>query len=238
MSNGLSQENIDKLVATLDRPQLLSFLDVEDKLIQIGDNEAIRSISASSVDPVVIYKADVPFLGKIHANCCSGAIVRRFKNATVGVPCYSQELEDGKNFCNVCDEIWQDHDARGFYKLDWETMPEAAGFYAPAKSGVLWKLPFMTTMEDYFSNEIQIVKDMLEGSELELERDWPNCGFQDVASQIMIKSGVLHRDADKSRNPYRRDEWEHDQLAEYLREMVAPGYASGQWWSQTRWIRK
>ena len=137
------------------------------------------------------------------------------------MPCYSQELEDGKNFCNVCDEIWQDHDARGFYKLDWESMPSAAEFYAPAKSGVLWKLPFMTTMEDYFSNKIQIVKDMLAGSELELERDWPNCGFQDVASQVLIKSDVLHRDADKSKNPYRRDEWEHDQLAEYLREMIA-----------------
>ena len=36
----------------------------------------------------------------------------------------------------------------------------------------------------------------------------------------MIKSGVLHRDADKSRNPYRRDAREHVQLSEYLREIL------------------
>ena len=87
MSNAIPTEKIDKFVAALDRPQLLSLLGVEDRMAQVGDNEAIRAISASSVNPVVIYKADVPFLSKIHADCCSGAIVRRFKNATVGVPC-------------------------------------------------------------------------------------------------------------------------------------------------------
>ena len=221
MSNAVSTENIDKLVASLDRPQLLAMLGVDENLIQVGDNEATRSISASSVNPVVIYQSDVPFLGKIHANCCSGAIIRRFKNATVGVPCYSHELESDSKFCNVCDEIWSVSDDRGFYKLNYETMPNAAAFYAPAKSGVLWRLPFMVTMEEFFSEEIQVVKDMFEGSELELDSDWPNMSFQDVASDILIKSGVLHRDADKSKNPYRRDEWEHCQLAEYLRKMLS-----------------
>ena len=217
MSSAISAAKIDNLVATLDRPQLLALLGVEDKAIQIGDNEVISSISASSVNPVVIYKADVPFLGKMHAGCCAGAIVRRFKNATVGVPCYSQELDEGSKFCGVCNEVWAEHDDRGFYKLDWEAMPNAAEFYAPAKTGVLWKLPFMQTMQEYYSDEIQIVKDMFEGSDLELHRDWPGESFQDVVRQILIKSGVLHRNADKSKNPYRRDDWEHDQLYEYLR---------------------
>ena len=222
MSNSITVQKIDDSMATLDRPQLLSMLGVEDKMRQVGDNEAVRSISASSVDPVVIYKLDVPFLDKIHANgCCSGAVVRRFKNATVGVPCYSEALESGNRFCDVCTEVWASHDDNGFYKLDWETMPNAAEFYAPARSGVLWKLPFMVTMEEFFSNEIQIVKDMFDGSDLELNRDWPGTGFQDVATDVLIKSGVLHRDADKSRNPYRRDAWEHDHIAEYLREMLA-----------------
>ena len=221
MSNAASTVKIDKLVATLDRPQLLAMLGVDDRSIQIGDNELIRSISASSVNPIVIYKTDVPFLGKIPAGCCSGAIVRRFKNATVGVPCFSQELEAGNKFCDVCSEIWSEHDKHGFYKLDWNAMPNAAQFYAPAKTGVLWKLPFMSSMEDFFSDEIQVVKDMFDGTDLELERDRPNAGFQEVATDALIKSGVLYRDADKSRNPYRRDGWEHDQLSEYLREMLA-----------------
>ena len=118
MSSAISTSEIDKFVASLDRPQLLAWLDVEDKAVQIGDNDAIRSISASSVDPVVIYKDDVPFLGKIHAGCCTGAIVRRFGNVSVGVPCYSQELVEGSKFCAVCNEVWADHDDRGFFKLD------------------------------------------------------------------------------------------------------------------------
>ena len=222
MSNSVSTEKIDNLVATLDRPQLLAMLGVEDKLMQVGDHEVIRAISASAVDPVVIYKMDAPFLGKIQADgCCAGAIVRRFKNATVGIPCYSDAIESGNKFCDVCNEIWSGQDDRGFYVLNWESMPNAAEFYAPAKSGTLWKLPFMMTMEEFFSDEIQIVKDMFEGSDLELHRDWPNTGFQEVATDILIKSGVLHRDADRSRNPYRRDAWEHDHIAEYLREMLA-----------------
>ena len=165
MSNAIVTENIDKFVTTLDRPQLLALLGVEDKLVQVGDNEVIRAISASSVNPVVIYKNDVPFLGKIHADCCSGAIVRHFKNATVGVPCYSEELVEGSKFCEVCNEVWAEHDENGFYKLDWESMTNAAKFYAPAKSGVLWKLPFMVSMEEFFSDEIQVVKDVFDGTD-------------------------------------------------------------------------
>ena len=221
MSTSISMQKIDNLVASLDRPQLLTMLGVDDQAIQIGDGDVIRPISASSVNPVVIYKSDVPFLGKIHANCCSGAIVRRFKNATVGVPCFSQELKDGNQFCNVWSEIWSESDDRGFYKLDWDSMPTAAEFYAQAKTGVLWKLPFIQGMEDYYSDEIQIVKDMFQGSELELHDEWPQASFQDVATDLFIKSGVLHRDADKSRNPYRRDAWEHEYLGEYLREMLS-----------------
>ena len=78
----------------------------------------------------------------------------------------------------------------------------------------------MESMQEFYSDEIQVVKDRFEGTELELERDWPNVSFQEVASSILMKAGVLHRDADKSRNPYRRDTWEHNHVAEYLREML------------------
>ena len=73
---------------------------------------------------------------------------------------------------------------------------------------------------EFFSDEIQVVKDVFEGTDMELDRDWPCLSFRDVATDILIKSGVMHRDADKSRNPYRRDAWEHSYLAEYLREML------------------
>ena len=163
-----STAKIDLLVKNFDRPQLLALLGVDDSYEQVGDFEAIRSISASSVDPIVIYKSDAPFLRNIDADYCAGAIIRRFKNATVGIPCYSHELESGSKFCDVCAEIWHEPDTRGFYRLDVETMPNAAEFYAPGKQGVLWKLPFMEHMEHFFSDEIGVVKDIFDGTESEL----------------------------------------------------------------------
>ena len=67
--------------------------------------------------------------------------------------------------------LWSEHDERGFYKLDLESMSESAQFYVPAKSGVLWRLSFMTIMQEFFSDEIQVVKDMFDGTDYELDRD-------------------------------------------------------------------
>ena len=221
MDSSFSTSKIDGLVKNLDRPQLLAFLGVNDSTEQVGDFEAIRSISASTVNPIVIFKSDVPFLNKINAECCSGAIIRRFKNATVGVPCFSHEVEAGNNFCDVCSEVWKEPDSRGFYRLDVDSMPNAAEFYAPAKQGVLWKLPMMTHMQQFFEDEINVVRDIFDGSESELPLEWPNRTFEEVSADILLRSGVLHRDADKSRNPYRRDKWEHIRIGEYLRKMIS-----------------
>ena len=102
MASSDSTTKIDQWVKNLDRPQLLAFLGVDDSFEQVGDIDVIRPITASTVNPIVIYKSDVPFLNKIDADCCSGAIIRRFKNATVGIPWFSQELESGSKFCDVC----------------------------------------------------------------------------------------------------------------------------------------
>ena len=221
MASNVSTQKIDEMVKNLERPQLLSFLGMDDSTVQVGDFEALRSISASTVHPITIFKTDVSFLNKVNADCCSGAIIHRFKNATVGIPCYSHELESGNKFCDVCAEIWEEPDSRGFYCYNPELMPNAAEFYSPAKQGVLWKLPFMAHMEQFYSDEIQVVKDLFEGTESELPVAWPNVSFKEVSSDILLRSGVLHRDADKSRNPYRRDSWEHSRLLEYLRKMIS-----------------
>ena len=102
-----------------------------------------------------------------------------------------------------------------------ETMPNATEFYKPDKQGILWKLPFMGHMEQLYADEIEAVKDIFDGTESELPIDWLSTSFESVATQILLRSGVLHRDADKSRNPYRRDQWEYSRLAEYLRGIIA-----------------
>ena len=56
-------------------------------------------------------------------------------------------------------------------KLNFESMPNVSQFHVPAKSGSLWKLPFMMSLQDFFSDEIQIVKDVFDGTDMELPRD-------------------------------------------------------------------
>lgn len=53
---------------------------------QVGDNECVRPITASSIERFPVHEDDVPLLEKIDINCCSGAIVRRFGKSSVGVP--------------------------------------------------------------------------------------------------------------------------------------------------------
>ena len=218
-SMAFSAKKIDALVKNLDRSQLIALLGIDDVAGQVGDHESLRPVAASSVDRFTIHKDDVPFLNKIGNNCCAGAIVRRHGKASVGIPCFNQEIEEGK-FCSVCSEIWTEHDANGFYIMDTEVMPFAAKFYKPARKAVLWNMPFMKDMSEFFSEQIQVVKDVLDGTDSELERDWPYHSFKEFSSEVLINSGVLHHDAARSKNPYKRDQWENDRLANYMQSMI------------------
>ena len=46
--------------------------------------------------------------------------------------------------------------------LDPEVMSFASKFYKSARSAVLWNLPFMKDMRGFFSDQIQVVKDVVE----------------------------------------------------------------------------
>ena len=89
----------------------------------------------------------------------------------MGVPCFAVELEENEKFCEVCRDIWSEHDENGFKVMDKASMPKAAEFYKPVKAAVLWNLPFMQEMDEYFSDQVQMVKDVLQGTDAELERD-------------------------------------------------------------------
>ena len=188
--------------------------------VQIGDNECLRPVSASTMRRFAVHKENAPFLGKIGGEVCAGAIVRRHGRSSVGVPCFATGLEENEKFCDVCKDIWPEHDVNGFYVLDTEVMENAKEFYKPAKTAVLWNLPFMKNMDHFFSSEVQAVKDLLADTEAELERDWPYNSFRDVSKEILLGSGVMHRDSDKSKNAYKRDQWEMDRLSMYVREMI------------------
>ena len=98
MSDVFSIKKIDALVKNLARQQLLAFLGVEDMADQIGDNECVRPVSASSVNKFHVHKSDVSFLGKVGEGYCEGALIRRFGRSSVGVPCFAVELEENEKF--------------------------------------------------------------------------------------------------------------------------------------------
>ena len=50
-------------------------------------------------------------------------------------------------------------------------------------------------MRGFVSDQIQVVKDVVEGSDSELERDWPYYSFKEILTEILINLGVLHHDA-------------------------------------------
>ena len=154
MADEISVKKIDELVKNQNRPQLLALLGIDDLPEQIGDNEWLRPVAASTIERFTIHKDDVSFLEKIDGGCCPGAIVRRHGKASVGVPCFAPEIEPDGKFCTLCNEIWSEHDENGFYIMDTQVMPFASKFYKPAKSAVLWNLPFMPQMDTFFSNQI------------------------------------------------------------------------------------
>ena len=151
-------------------------------------------------------------MGKIHTDCCSDTIVCQFKNATVGAP---NPILKNSRFCGVCDEIWSEYDDHGFYKLDFDSIPNAVQFYTTAKTGVLWlEASVYGEHGRILPDKIQVVKDSFDGTEMELEHDWPHTNFQimETETDILIKSGC-YIVTGQVENPYHRDDWEHSHLA-------------------------
>jgi hypothetical protein len=111
----------------------------------------------------------------------------------------------------------------GFVDLDEALMQETFELYEPGKPGVLWNSPPVVHAADLFSAQVQGVKDKLHDTDFELQRDWPNASFKEIASPLLIGSGVLFGDADRSRNPYKRSLADQVEIGKYVGDLV------GQW---------
>ena len=95
-------------------------------------------------------------------------------------------------------------DEDGFIEVDEVTMEETIEMYEPGKPGVLYNAPAMVHAEDLFSDKIQELKDKFKNTDDALDRDWPNASFREVSAAVLLGSGILYEDADRSRNPYKR----------------------------------
>ena len=70
------------------------------------------------------------------------------------------------------------------------------------------------------STEIATIKQILDGTTLELDADWPGWPFKRVVESVLIDTGVVHGDSGKKTNPYKRLVIVQKRLGEYMKHAV------------------
>ena len=226
MSSGDSapSTSFEKLARAFNRPKLLQFLRLPTNCPRVEDFEGLRSFSTDVQSALCIHKSHVPQLGEVAGGVCSGAKFWRHGRISVGVPCCASNVSAETGFCPHCEKVWMTgFDDEGFIELEKSKMPDTFEFYEPGKAGVLWNAPPLVHAEELFSEKIQEVKDKVLGTSHELGRDWPDASFKEVASSLLVGSGILHDDADRSRNPYKRTLENQVTIGQYVSDLV------GQW---------
>ena len=138
----------------------------------MADVKGLRPFSTSVKSALHVHESHVPLFGKGPGEICSGAKLMRHGRVTVGVPCGSTEISSESGFCLHCERLFlAGFDKDGFVALDESTMQETFELYEPGKPGVLWNSPPIVHVEDLFSSQVQVVKDLLHDTDFELERD-------------------------------------------------------------------
>ena len=214
-----SQEVLQKLVCSLDRPSLLKALGIPIYSRPVGDSEGVRALDVNLVSGLTSHRQYALFFDEGPSTCCSGARLCRHNRSTVAIPCFAQ-LKDGEAYCMHCAELWAETGEEGYVELNKTKMPYAFSQYELGKRGSLWRDPVVLNAEELFSDTICDLRQVFEGTAGELPTDWPGESFKEVASSILISSGVLHADADRSSKLYRRSKSELKGIGKYLSAMV------------------
>ena len=85
-----------------------------------------------------------------------------------------------------------------------DDMTDACKVYEKGETKTLKNWKGMEGMATFFSEEIQTVKDLLAGSDRELEASWPHVFWHQAMGQFTNEAGVLFAEAGRSRNPFPR----------------------------------
>ena len=83
-------------------------------------------------------------------------------------------------------------------------MPAATQQYKIGHNNKIYRLPQIKAAEGLYSERISTIRQVLEGSEAEVDSSWPGVYFKDVVDQVMIASDVVKQSSGKSHNPNRR----------------------------------
>ena len=78
----------------------------------------------------------------------------------------------------------------------------------------------MGDMEEFFSQEIQTIKDLLADSAWEVTASWPHVFWHQAMKHVTNDAGVLFKDVGRSRNPYPRTKMEQEEICAYVKVML------------------
>ena len=217
----LSIPVLEALVKGMERSQLVQLLGLEFDWPMVGDVKGIHPPSLDAPRTLSVHVHNCPFLNAGTSNdCCTGSILARSGHATVTMPCYRTDIPADSTVCAHCNELWAFPDDDNVCKLDVATMPKAAEFYQPGKTGVMRRWPEMIAAKEAFEREIQSAKDIFEDSEDELESLFPDTDFDGFCTCVLNDSEVLFADAGRSKNPYKRSAEQQARIGTYMLRMV------------------
>ena len=205
----------------LNRALLLRKLGLQYDLPYTGDIRVARPLTIGAA-AVKVHQIHAPFLnfGAAYERC-SGSVLARVERTTVALPCFSCDIEAGGSVCKHCDQVWNSGpDADGFFEIDKKSMKEAVEYYKPGAGNNFFRLPAWRAADDAFSAEISIIKQLFEGTAMELAAEWPGCHFKQVVESTVVEAGVVHPDSGKKTNPYKRLAIEQQRLGDYMSQMV------------------
>ena len=159
--------DIAKAVRGMDRPGLMRKFQVAFDWPVVGDVQGLHPLSIFAKSAKKIQQWNVSFLNSGSHECCDGAQLKRFGHRTVAVKCYSTVLASNSTVCVHCEELWEVMNDDLVYELK-NDMTEACKVYQKGETKSIKNWGDMAEMEDFFSQEIQTMKELLADTAWEL----------------------------------------------------------------------
>ena len=205
----------------LNRAALLRKIGLQYDCPFTGDIGGARALNIETTNAKV-HQIHAPFVNfGATFERCSGSTLVRVDRTTTAVPCFSTDIVAGGSVCKHCDQLWNSGpDDDGFFAIDKTSMKEAVKYYKMGAGNSFFRLPAMGEAERIYSSEISLIKQIFEGSSLELDAEWPGCHFKKVVESTLVDVGVVFTDSGKRGNPYKRLDVEQTRLGFYMVKVV------------------
>ena len=204
----------------LNRAALLRKIGLQYDFPFTGDIHCARAMNIEAMSTVKVHQIHAPFVNfGATFERCSGSTLVRIDRTTTAVPCFCTEIVAGGSVCKHCEQLWNSGpDDDGFFTLDEKSMKDATQYYKMGAGNNFFRLPVLSEAERIYSSEISLVKQIFDGTTMELDAEWPGCHFKKVAESTMVDVGVVFTDSGKK--TYKRLAVDQLRLGRYMMQIV------------------